>query len=62
MNYGIFYIATSVYKNYFEYFLKTVKHIFPNKQKELIILSDGLNEYNDKQLLQAIIILKDKIK
>ena len=48
MKYGIFYIATSVYKNYFENFLKTVKYIFPDKYKELIILSDGLNEYHGK--------------
>ena len=61
MNYGIFYIATSVYKNYFEYFLKTVKYIFPNKQKELIILSDGLNEYNDKQIVNIHIIVKNII-
>lgn len=48
MKYGIFYIATSVYKNYFDNFINTVKYVFPNKEKDLIILSDGLDEYNNK--------------
>lgn len=50
MKYGIFYIATNVYKNYFDNFLNTVKHIFPDKEKDLIIISDGLTEYNNKSL------------
>ena len=61
MKYGIFYIATSVYKEYFENFLKTVKYIFPDKQKELIVLSDGLYEYNDKQIENIHIIVENII-
>ena len=61
MNYGIFYIATSVYKNYFDNFLKTVKYIFPNNKKELIILSDGLEEYNDKQIDNIHIVVENII-
>ena len=61
MKYGIFYIATSIYKNYFNDFLKTVKYIFPNKEKELIILSDGLYEYNDKQIDNIHIIVENII-
>ena len=46
---GIFYIATSIYKEYFNmYFLPSMKNLFPDDKKELIILSDGLEEYNNK--------------
>lgn len=61
MKYGIFYIATSVYKNYFDNFIKTVKYIFPNEQKELIILSDGLKEYDNKQIDNIHIVVEDII-
>lgn len=61
MKYGIFYIATSVYKNYFNYFLETVNYIFPNKNKDLIILSDGLCEYDNKQIGNVHIIVENII-
>lgn len=61
MKYGIFYVATSVYKDYFKYFIKTVEYIFPNKEKELIILSDGLREYNNKKLNNIHIIVENII-
>lgn len=50
MKIGIFYIATSVYVNYFENFLVSIHNLFPNDEKELIVLSDGLSEYNDKKI------------
>ena len=54
---GIFYIATGVYKEYFNDFYKTIDYIFPNKQKTLIIISDGLKEYNNthKDLLDIYV-------
>jgi len=61
MKYGIFYIATSVYKNYFENFLNTSKYIFPDKFKQLIVLSDGLNEYNGTVVNKNTIITVENI-
>lgn len=46
---GIFFLATSVYKAYFENFAKSLKNLFPknNIEKHLIIMSDGLSEYDN---------------
>jgi hypothetical protein len=50
-NIVIIYIATSIYKEYFKkYFVNTVTNLFPNDNKTLILISDGLNEYNNKTL------------
>lgn len=50
MKIGIFYIATSVYKNYFDNFKNTMHYLFPEDEKELIILSDGLDEYDNMDI------------
>lgn len=52
MKLGIFFLATSVYKNYFENFRKTLVNLFPdvNVEKHLIIMSDGLKEYDGKTI------------
>jgi hypothetical protein len=44
---GIFYIVTGIYKQFFPKFLKTLHYTFPNKLKKLIVISDGLIEYNN---------------
>ena len=44
----IFTIATSVYKEYFEtYFIQTVNKIFKDHKKEIILFSDGLEQYDN---------------
>lgn len=46
----IFTIATSTYKKYIKkYFLPTIHNFFKDYEKELIIFSDGLKEYDDVQ-------------
>jgi len=58
MNIAIVYIATSVYKEYFKkYFVNTVTNLFPNDNKTLILISDGLNEY-DNQILDKYTKIK----
>lgn len=59
----VFYIATSVYKEYFkEYFIKTVTNLFPNNDKTLILISDGLREYDGCKLdLHTKVVCKDII-
>lgn len=49
---GIFFLATSVYKEYFKEFANSLKNLFPNVgvEKHLIIMSDGLKEYDGKNL------------
>ena len=49
---GVFFLATSVYKNYFENFAKSLENLFPNVgvEKHLIIMSDGLKEYDGKNM------------
>jgi len=49
MKIGIFYLATSVYKNYFDNFFKTVNNLFPEDEKELILVSDGFQELNNTE-------------
>lgn len=59
---GIFYIATGVYKEYFNKFFETIKYIFPNhKKKKLIIISDGLKEYNNKNVNGFDVIVEEFI-
>lgn len=43
---GIYYIATSNYKDGFEYFRDKIRYFMPNVQKTIIVLSDGLEEHN----------------
>lgn len=49
MRMGVFYLATSVYMQYFDkYFFKTMHNIFPEDEKEVIILTDKIpEEYNN---------------
>lgn len=44
---AIYYIATSNYKMGFEHFKKNLKYLFPNMKKTVIVLSDGLDEWNN---------------
>lgn len=58
---GIFYIATGVYKNYFQKFIETINYCFPNKTKKLIIISDGLKEYDNMYINGVNITVEDFI-
>lgn len=51
MKLGIFFLATSVYKEYFDEFSKSLVNLFPNNdvEKHLVIMSDGLSEYNNTE-------------
>lgn len=44
---AIYYIATSNYKMGFEHFKKNLHYFFPQFKKTVIVISDGLNEWND---------------
>ena len=44
---AIYYIATSNYKMGFEHFNKNISKLYPNFRKTVIILSDGLEEWNN---------------
>lgn len=46
MNIGIYYIATSNYKEGFKHFMQNIKCLFPNHHKTIFVLSDGLQEWN----------------
>lgn len=43
---AIYYIATSNYKSGFEHFKKNLHHFFPNFKKTVIVISDGLSQYD----------------
>ena len=58
---GIFYIATGVYKEYFLKFLETIKYIFPNQNKKLIIISDDLKEYDHTNINGIDVYVEDFI-
>ncbi len=60
-NIGLVYMATSVYKNYFENFLNSLKFLCPEDNKTLIIISDGLYEYNEKEINGIKIYVKDVV-
>ena len=51
-------MATSIYKEYFYKFLNSFNKLFPEDNKTLIIISDGLQEYNNKQYDNFKIIVK----
>ena len=44
---GVYYIVTGPYKECFETFLKSLHNFFPNNQKVVKLISDGLEEYKD---------------
>lgn len=44
---GIYYIATGVYKNNFNEFLSSIENFFYGYKKHIILLSDGLGEYDN---------------
>lgn len=44
---AIYYIATSNYKMGFEHFKKNLKYFYPEFKKTVMILSDGLTEWNN---------------
>lgn len=58
---GIFYIATGIYKEYFPKFLETIHYCFPNKIKKLIVISDGLKEYDNNYINGVNIVVEDFI-
>ena len=43
----IYYIATSNYKNGFSFFKKNLPYLFPEMRKTIVILSDGLSEWDN---------------
>jgi len=45
--FGIYYIATGIYKNDFPRFINSLKNFFPNNYKKVILISDGLEEYKN---------------
>lgn len=47
---GIYYISTGNYKNYFPKYLSSINNFFPQFEKDLLILSDGLKEYDGKEI------------
>ena len=60
-NIGLVYMATSVYKNYFRNFLESLKYLFPDDSKTLIIISDGLQEYDGTIHQGTKIYVKDVV-
>ena len=57
-NIGIVYMATSVYKEYFTNFLQTLPNLFPNDNRTLFIISDGLDDFNGCVYKDINIIVK----
>lgn len=45
---AIFWLGTSVYKEYFLKFAYTLENLFPDAEKELYIMSDGFEDYDGK--------------
>lgn len=45
---AIYYIATSVYKENFPRFLESVPKFFPTFHKKVVVISDGLQEYDGR--------------
>ena len=56
---AIVYMATSVYKEYFNNFLSTVPNLFPNDEKTLFVISDGFSELNGQKFKGTSIIVKN---
>lgn len=46
----IYYIATNAYKDGFRHFMKNIHLFFPHFKKEVVILSDGLQELNGTEV------------
>lgn len=46
----IYYIATSNYKMGLPYFIQNIHHFFPQFKKTVVILSDGLDDYDGKEI------------
>lgn len=42
---GVYYICTGVYKNWFAGFLESLSNFLPEDEKNVFIISDGLDEY-----------------
>lgn len=58
---GIFYIVTGIYKEYFNDFINTIQYIFPGYTKKLILISDGLDEYNNMYINDVNICVENFI-
>lgn len=58
---GIFYIATGIYKQFFKDFLDSLKYMLPNTYKQLIVISDGLKEYDHTYINGLNIFVEDFI-
>lgn len=58
---GIFYIATGVYKLFFQNFLDSLKNLFKGYNKQLIVISDGLEEYDHKKYGETLITVENFI-
>ena len=61
MKIGIFWLGTSVYKNYFDNFISTFNNLFPNDEKVLVVMSDGFKELNNNFIGNSLIIHKEVI-
>lgn len=46
MKIQLIYTVTGSYKGYFDEFIKSAKYFYPEAEKKITILSDGLSEYN----------------
>lgn len=58
---GIFYIATGVYKSFFQNFLDSLKNLFKGYNKQLIVISDGLEEYDHKKYGETLVSVENFI-
>ena len=57
-NIYIYTIATGEYQYYFNYFIDTIKNFYSDYDKTLIVLSDGLNKYNNMYINKCNIKVK----
>lgn len=60
---GVYYICTGIYKNWFKGFLESLVLFMPDDEKNIIIISDGLDEYENYQSQdgKVKVIIIDKI-
>lgn len=57
----IFYIATGVYKRFFQNFLDSLKNLFKGYNKQLIVISDDLMDYDHKKYGETIVYIEHYI-
>ena len=57
----IFYIATGVYKSYFEEFLKTLPNFLPGWEKRIIVVTDDYNYFNEYRRNRTTLYIYEQI-